>query len=139
MSAQTNVSLSGTLTAAPQQASESLFPTGVLSAAFNLTPASKPYTAAVSGNRLVNSPSSFVELDGVGTSETLTQGQTLYLRTSVRMLIRVTTHDGILNSDVVSTLCVKGLYIQEFGDSDYLKLLEAEGSGTIEWWVGGLL
>lgn len=87
--------------------------------------------------RLVTSPAAYVPLDGVGTGETVTQGTLLYLRTQLGnpMMLRLTFADA---PDLVSEVPVKGLLVVEMDEVHYLKLLEAKGSGTVEYYVSGV-
>jgi hypothetical protein len=131
------VTVKGTLLAGPPKSSCNGFPSGLVNAAFELTPPNKVAAVSCYGSPNVNSPSSFVELDGVGAGNTVTQGTFLYIRTVGAMTIRITQGSG--GGAVVSTLNVQGLYMQEFPAGTPLTLLEAQGVGVIEYFVSGNL
>lgn len=80
--------------------------------------------------------SAYQTLPGVGAAPAVTHGDTLYFFTSTPILIRLTTDDGSGGS-VVSVLPLDGLFIHEFQTAKFLKLLEANGSGAIEYFVSG--
>jgi len=139
-----SVTLLGNLTAGPQGVCEGGFPSGVLQVAFGLAgscpgagtkPAGKKFWSSFS----VNSPVAFVALDGVGSGQSVTQANTLYLRTTAQMLVRMTFADPAGGPDIVSVVTVKGILILEPSDAGYLKLLEAQGAGTIEYFASGNL
>ena len=131
--------LTATLMAGPQGSSDCSFPSGVSTVSFGLLPSTK--SAGVSTglhNKSVNSASSFVALDGIGSAETVTQGNTLYLRTTTAMQIRLTMQPAS-GPDVVSIVYVQGAMLLELPSTNYLKLLEAQGVGTVEYLVSGNL
>ena len=95
---------------------------------------SKPASVKTYGTSQVNSPVAFVTLPGVGAGQPVTKGNFLYLRTAVKMDIRLTM---VGTPDTVSVLNVQGILVMEFPDANTLKLLEAQGVGTIEYAVTG--
>lgn len=131
-----SVSLTGTLIAGPGTVTESSFPGGVTNIPIALTPPAKSFNVDSGGTRSVSSPSAYVALTGVGVADTVTQGKFLYLRTSTPMLVRLTTVNPP-GADVVSVVPVQGLLVLEFDPAKYLKLLEVQGSGVVEWFVCG--
>lgn len=131
------VTVKGTLLAGPPKSSCNGFPSALVNAAFELTPPNKSAAVSCYGSPNVNTPSSFVELDGVGPGNTVTQGTFLYIRTTGPMTIRITQGSG--GGAVVSTLLIQGLYIQELQAGTPLTLLEAQGVGVIEYFVSGNL
>jgi hypothetical protein len=83
------------------------------------------------------SPSpAYQTLEGVGPGRTVPKGNFLYFKTTSQVQLRLTTDDG-LGGSVLSLLPVYGLVVLEIDDSKYLKLLEAQGSGPIEYLVSG--
>ena len=138
-----SVTLLGTLTAGPQGVCEGGFPSGILQLAFGLAgscpgagtkPALRKFWSFVN----VNSPSpAFVTLDGVGTGQSVTQANTLYLRTTTQMLMRFTFANPAGGPDIVSQVPVQGLHIAEYPLNGYLKLVEAQGIGGIEFFASG--
>lgn len=138
MSSSNIVKLTGSLLAGPAKASCSTFPSGIVNATIELRPPNKIATVFVSHVRNVASPSAFVILDGVGSGETVSQGTLFYFRTQNEIRLRLTFDDGS-GGDVVSEVPVDGLYIGEIPASKYLKLVEAQGSGVVEYFVSGNL
>lgn len=134
------VQIDGTLTTGPSAAGDPTFPGSSGEVALTLAPAQKPAVASTGFmRRVVASPGVYVVLDGPGsgTSDTLAQGNFLYLRTSAAMLVRMTYENGV--TDIEAIVPVKGLAIIEIDESKYLRLLEVQGSGTVEWLVSGNL
>lgn len=84
--------------------------------------------------KAVNSPSAYVELDGIGTDESVTEAIFLYVNTQSPMKLRVTFTD---TPDVVSEIWVQGPFVIEMPSSNPIKLLEAKGVGTIEYFAAG--
>jgi hypothetical protein len=96
----------------------------------------KNATASDSGVRAISSPSSYVDVRCVGTNEAVTKGSFLYARASAAMLLRLTTDDGAGGS-VLAVLPIDGLLVFEVDPDKFLKLLEAQGEGTLEFLVSG--
>src|ERR1700741_2715507 len=119
MSSQSVLTLNGTLIGGPPSIGDCSFPSGTTKITFGLCPSQKR-ALALSGPqvRTINSPSSYIPLDGVGTGETVTQAETLYLRTTVPILVRITTFSS--GGDVVSVIPVQGVLLMEFDPSRYL-------------------
>jgi len=133
-----SIVLSGTLVKGPLGAGDCAFPAGTTTIPFSSYPIQKNAAASFSAAKQVDSPSAFAALDGVGTSETVTQGNFLFLRTTSPFQLRLTTKADS-GPDVVAVIPVQGLAIIEFPTGNYLLLLEAKGSGTIEYVVSGNL
>ncbi len=93
------------------------------------------YVISASGLMNVASPSSFVQLPGVGTDGPVTKGLFLYVKTNQPISLRMTTVDGVGTDVGVEPL--DGLKIHEFPDGKELVLLEAEGTATVEFLVAG--
>lgn len=121
---------------------DSSFPTGATTIPFTLNAGSQPKQVGVSTGakiRNVNSPSSFVQLSGVGTGDDVTQGATFYIRVvSGLFQVRCTYHNPA-GSPIVSVSPIAGLFIQEadVGNGFYLQELEIQGSGIVEYYVSG--
>lgn len=127
------VTVKGTLLAGPPKASCNGFPSALVNAAFELTPPNKSAEVSCYHARNLNSAGTYATLDGVG--DTVTRGTFLYVRTTVKMLLRITQEGDA--GDEVSELYVQGLYMQELPPGNYLKLLEAQGVGVIEYFASG--
>lgn len=139
------VSLLGTLSAGAQGVGESGFPSGVLQVAFGLagsTPddGSKPSPQKFWAAPTINSPAAYVTLGGVGTGQSVTQANLLYLRTIAAMNFRLTFLDPAGGADIVAIIpAVLGLLILEPSVTGYLKLLEVKGVGKVEYFASGNL
>lgn len=131
------VQLQGRLTLGPSSpVTDTTFPGGSTAIQFSLRPSQKQAPLSTGAMvRSVSSPSSYVQLDGVGTGETITQANTLFVHTTIPMLLRLTTYSG--SGDVVSVIPIDGVFIAEFDKSKYLKLVEIQGSGIVEWLISG--
>lgn len=134
MSSQNVVTLKASILAGPPKSTCGKFPSGLVSLEFELRPPNKNAAVMAQHVRDVSSPSAYVTLGGVGTGQAVTQASFLYLRTSVAMDLRLTTSDSV---DVVSVHPVDGVLLMEFPAAKYLKLLEVQGSGTLEYFVSG--
>lgn len=125
------VNLSGAIVAGPLGAGDCV-PNGAYTAPLS---ASKSAAAMMSGAPTVNSPSAFVTLPGVGAGGLVTRGDFLFVRSQSKIILRLTTVGD--SGDVLSVIYLQGTFIQQFPDSNYLKLLEAQGVGAIEFLVTG--
>jgi hypothetical protein len=130
------VVLSGSIIAGPTGAGDCGFPSGITNIVFSSYPPQKSSGAKTSNSKTVNSASVYVALDGVGTGETVTQGNFLYLRSTSPLLVRLTTQPTS-GGDVVAVVPIHGVMILEFPAANYLKLLEVQGVGTVEYLVSG--
>lgn len=129
------VQISGSFTSSPPTAGEGGFPSGSTSIdlAFVSGSTGKPAPAQTGvQQRVLASPSAYVTLRGVGTSDAVPRADTLVLRTMVAMLVRFTLYDTS-----TAIVPVKGLMVVEFDPANALTLVEAKGSGTIEWFASG--
>lgn len=131
------VSLKGDLAAGPpKNACAGSLPSGVMNLSYELTTANK--TANVKADQVanVNSPSAFTGLDGIGPNYAVTRATFLFLRTSTVMSIRLTFDDGAGGS-TTSVVEVNGLFLIEANASKFIKLLEAQGVGAVEFFASG--
>ena len=120
----------GTVSCGPAPSSGGGIPRGATLIPFSTYP--DPLCPAVqSGDQVaaVNSPSSFVTLP-VGP---VTQGTFLVILTTTAMAVRTTTHGTA--DPAVETIC--GLKVVQFDVASYLTLLEVQGEGVVEYFVGG--
>jgi hypothetical protein len=115
------------------------FPGSTCNVPFSSYPQQKPAAVSITHAKSVNSPSAFVALDGIGTGESVTQGNFLYARSTSPMKYRLTMADYAGGPDIVSIVEAHGTFILEFPTAGYLKLLEAMGVGTIEYIATGNL
>lgn len=97
-----------------------------------------PDAAKSFGRQSVNSASAFVPITGVGPTGSVTQGLFLYLKTDARFMVRVTQKGTTnLDPDIVSTFPLQGMLMMQFPLENTLKLLEVEGIGPVDFFVGG--
>lgn len=130
--------LTGSIVLGPVGAGDCSFPGGTVNIPFSSYPQQKPATVSIRHAKSINSPApAFVALDGVGTGESVTQANFLYLRTTGLMKYRITQADFNGGPDIVSIVETQGLLINEFPTAGYVKLLEAQGVGTIEYIASG--
>jgi hypothetical protein len=127
--------LTGQLTLGASEVSDSSFPAGLLAVSLALAKGTKDAKVHAATVRALSSAGGYTSLRGVGSGEPVTKGTFLYLRTSAEMLVRFTTFDA--GGDVLAVLPIFGVVILEFNEAKYLKLVEAQGSGTIELVVIG--
>ncbi len=123
------VTLTATLTAGPPSVGGSSLPSGATSIPFGLSPEQKSYIDSIN----------FDLKKGIGAAPgPVTQGHTLYARTTTPMLVRLTFANPN-GADIVSVLPSNGVLVLEPAAASgyYLKLVEAQGAGSIEFWCGG--
>lgn len=130
------VQVKGQILAGPPKSSCSPFPAGFVNIDFTTRSTNKAAAVSAYQSRSLNSPSSFAGLDGVGSGETVTKATFLYLRTATAMTIRLTTDDGSGGS-VTAVIPVDGFLLMEFQTAKFLKLVEAQGVGTVEYFASG--
>lgn len=128
--------LQGTLVAGPPKAASGTFPAGLVSIAFTLKPPNKSAPVSVKSVRNLSSPSTYATLRGIGDGEDVAQATFLFLQTDNSIDVRVTCDDGS-GGDVVSVVSVDGLLIMEKPANKFIKLLEAQGTGVVEYFASG--
>ena len=124
--------LDGTVTVGPTTSGSNTFPGAINTVSFSSMKPAQVYSSDV---RQVSSPSAYVALSGVGSTDTVTKANFLYIKTNAPMLIRTTMDDA--PSDIVAAEWVQGTFIKEFPSNHELVLLEVQGTGTIEYFVSG--
>jgi hypothetical protein len=139
MASTGQVAISGTVTAGPTTSGDTVFPAGVTNIPFTLNIAQKAYGASSGAqSEAVASPSSFVTLAGINASVgTVKNCNTLYLRTSAAMDVRITQNNPLGGTTVSLVKQVKGLFIVEVDDLNAILLVEVQGTGTVEWGAWG--
>lgn len=128
--------LQGTIISGPPRSGSGTFPAGLVSIAFTLKPANKSSPVSAKAVRNLQSPNSFATLHGIGSGEDVTQANFLFLQTDNPIDVRITCDDGNGGS-VVSVVSVDGLLMMEKPTSKFIKLLEAQGTGVIEYFASG--
>lgn len=132
------INVSGVVEGGPENAGSATFPAATFTSPLALLASAGKQFGVATGvlTRTLNSPSAYVTLDGVGPSATVTQGDTLYLKTDGQMQLRLTNDDGA-GGTTQAVVPVHGLVVLEFPSTKALELLEAQGSGKIEYLVSG--
>ena len=133
------LNISGALTSGPTSvSSEGAFPSAVFTVPLGWRGGSNKSAAVATGvlTQNLNSPSAFVKLAGVGPTAPVTQGDTLYFKSTSAIELRITTDDGAGGQEIY-TLKPFGLFILEFSADKLLELLEAQGTGILEYFVSG--
>lgn len=126
----------GALVAGPPQATD-VFPAGVLTHPLSTAQNPKGFQVATGVlTRNLNSAAAFLAFAELGANAAVTRGTFLYMRSDAVIDVRITTDDGA-GGDVVSVIPLQGLLILEFPGSKYLKLLEVQGSGKLEYFISG--
>lgn len=129
--------LDGTLTVAPPGSGVCGFPNGAVSIPLGLSPSPKQSVVRSGPDvRQVSSPSAYVQLTGVGSSDAVTRGNTVYLKTNSPFMVRA-TFDNTPDADIEAEFPVSGVWVLESGDTKYLKKVEVKGSGSVEFLVSG--
>jgi hypothetical protein len=130
------VNLSGSVIAGPPTAGEG-FPAALTTVPLSFRSNPKSFGVA-SGvlTRQLNSSNAFVPLQGVGPTDTVTKADTLYLKSNGRIDLRLSIDDGSNGLDL-RVITIDGLVVLEFDSSRSLKLLEAQGSATLEYFLSG--
>ena len=126
--------IQGRIVAGPQKSGCSSCPSALINATLELTPPNKvAEVACVHTRQLQTLSPAFATLSGIG--DTVTRATLLYVRTTAKVLLRLTQNGD--SGDQVSLVYVQGLFIQEFPAGNYLKLLEAQGVGVVEYFASG--
>jgi hypothetical protein len=138
------LSLEATLTETPPSSGDSPFPSATTTIPFGLSTAPQDKQVQASTGRTLrtlNSPSSFVTLDGVGTGLDVTQASTFYLRVkSGGFQVRL-TYANPLGGSIVAITPLAGVMLVEpdSGSGFYITKVELQGSGTYELYASGSL
>jgi hypothetical protein len=130
------IDLQGALTGGPPSGGDT-FPAAVFTAPLRFRSNPKGFGVATGVlTQIVASPAVYLTLPGVGTGGVVTKADTFYLKSSGPIDLRLTTDDGA-GGDVVSVVPCDGLHLSEFPTSKFLKLIEVQGSATIEYFASG--
>ena len=129
--------LSGSLDGGPASSTTESFPASSFSAPLRFRENTKGFSVATGVlTRKLNSVGAFVPLQGVGATDTVTKGTFLYLKSDAAIEVRLTTDDGSGGS-VLAVLPPSGFVMIELDPVKFLKLLEAKGLGSLEYFVCG--
>lgn len=133
------VSLSGTLSAGPGAITGGgQFPSATATAQLGLRVEPSPFSAATGILQFsLDSSGSFVQLGGVDAMIGPVKKCTLlYLRAPSAIQLRITRDDG-LGGDLVTTEDHQGLFVKEWPDDNFVKLVEAKGVSLLEYFASG--
>jgi hypothetical protein len=136
------IRVTGSLTVGPPCAcdgGDSSYGNGVSNIGLSLFPCPKSSQVDTGVNRrMVNSPTAFIPLSGVGPSDNVTQGDTLYVRSVSPVLIQVTFYNPNLPmTPWVSVIPLQGMLLIEPPQNSYVMGLAVQGTGQIEYLVSG--
>lgn len=132
-----SVVISGSLTVSEDCGCDSVGDTSVeLAGACGSLPA--PVHTGLSKRTVAVTSPSWLALGEVGATRTVTHGQFLFLKTNAPISIRCTVDDGA-GGDRLFIVDVDSAapFLLAFPPAKYLKLLEVQGSATIQFLVSG--
>lgn len=130
----TQLKLSGSLIAGPPTVTDGTFPSMTASAPITTKENPKTYQRATGILRRVETFVAFTDLGEPG--QVVNQATFLYFRSDSPVELRLTTDDGVGGNEV-AIVPVDGLCMLEFDATQFLKLLEMNGSATIEYFLSG--
>jgi hypothetical protein len=130
------VQLQGALIGGPPSGGE-VFPAALFNVPLKLRTDPKGFGAATGIlQRTITSAVAYVQLADVGANGTVTQANTLYLKSAGPIDVRLTCDDGV-GGNVVSEYQQDGMSLLEFSDVKFLKMVEVRGSAQIEFFASG--
>ena len=138
-----NLTCTGTVLEGPAVQTDPLFPSGVTTIAFTLNQGQNPKPVGVSTGakvRNVQSPTAFVTLSGIGTTDDVTQGSFVYMRVMSGSFQFRVTFNNPAGGSIVSVLPSAGLFIHEpdANGGFYVTKLEVQGLGLVEYYGSGM-
>lgn len=130
----------GTLTAGPVTVGAG-FPQATFTTLLQTQVTPKAYSAGsgIMQRQIAVASPTWQALQGVGPSDAVQRGDTLYLKCNAALLVRLSTQDPLapLGPPIVQEIPVSGLLFIEFPPGSPLVLLEAQGSATVEYAITG--
>ncbi len=132
------LSIQGAITAGPPNVSDGGFPSAMITTRLRGKQEPKGFNACsgVIQQRVAIVAPSWLTLRCIGPDGPVVRADTLYIRSDGPVLLRLTTSDGI-SADVVRTMPLDGLGMWEFPSTNFLTLLEVQGSATLEFLASG--
>lgn len=134
------LTIQGAITAGPPTAGMG-FPSALMNVPLATNPTPKPFSkgTGVIQSAVSTASPAFEPLSGVGPTDRVRQGSTLYFRCDNQLLLRISQTDPLAPSDppLQRLVYVQGLCIIEFPNGSPLVLLEAQGAATIEYLIVG--
>lgn len=137
------VTLDGSISIGPASSGGNTFPSSTETVAIQTTP--NPKQSSVATGTLVRNLSipspAWQVLSGVGANDTVTRCDFLYFRSNAPVQLRLTMEDPAnpTGPAIVSIVPVQGLLVHEFPNPGCLKLLEFQGSATVEYMASGTM
>lgn len=134
------LTIQGTITAGPPTVGVG-FPQMLANVQLASTPSPKSFSrgSGVIQSQVQTVSPAFEPLQGVGPTDRVRRGDTLYFRCDAQLLLRLSQTDPLNPNDppLQRLLYVQGLCIVEFPPASPLVLLEAQGAATIEYLITG--
>lgn len=130
----TQLKLTGSLIAGPPTVTDGTFPGMSATAPISTKENPKTYQRATGILRRTEAYVAFTDLGEPGNVVNVVTF--LYFKSDGPIELRITTDDGA-GGDEVAIIPVDGLCILEFDALQFLKLLEMNGSATIEYFLSG--
>lgn len=122
--------LSGNLQGGPPAGGDT-FPSAEFRTALKLSSSPKGFQQATGIlTRLFTDPATFVAIGSIPAD--VPRVNFLYIRCDGNFQLRLTQDDGS-GGDVVYTMQCRGLFLSEFPDANFVKLVEIAASGKIEY------
>jgi len=142
--ATSQIIVSGTITQSPPPVTGTTIaaspvgtvPAGTTQIPILLTPSPKQSLKRASGNKVLSSPSSFQTLSGLGSTDDVTNCDTLYLKCDANILVQLTVTNPA-GGTFVSTVSLYGTLIQEFATNAYLVGIALQGTANVEYIISG--
>lgn len=129
------IAVSGSLTAGPQVGGG--FPSVAATVRLALSQEQKGFGQCTGTVQQQLANADYAALSGIGTGQTVTKADTLYFRASGPIFLRLTCLNGAGIADTPIVVPVAGLFVVEFQSARELVVLEAKGSGTVEYVASG--
>lgn len=112
-------------------------PAGTIQIPLLLTPSPKQSARCAKGSRVLNSPSSFQVISGLGATDDVTTADTLYLKCDGPIQLQLTMVNPAGGSPIVSVVNLFGSCLLEFPSAGYLTGLAAQGNANLEFLISG--
>ena len=111
-------------------------PAGVTQIPLVLSLSPKPSAKRASGNKVLNSPSSFQAISGIGPTDDVVNCDTLYLKSDSNILVQLTIVNPA-GGTFTSTISLYGMMMMEFATNAYCTGISAQGNANLEYLFSG--
>lgn len=138
--------LSGSITVSPQSvvgttlaaSANGTVPAGVTQIPFAATPSPKPSSRMGGGNKVLNSPSAFQSISGLGPTDDVTTADVLFVKSDGPVQLQLTQQNlSTPGGFITSVVNLFGTTWIEFPSGGYLTLLSAQGACNLEVLISG--